>query len=98
MSQNPPPERIAGSLAALGKRIALARRARTMTQRELAVLADVGTSSVAALEKGHPGVALGTMVRLLDAMGLLSELEHLLVPERDQALTQFALALLAERR
>ena len=72
MSQTPFPILPSRKLLSLGERIALARRARELNQRDLAFLAGVGASSIVALEKGHPGVAIGTLVRVLDALGLLS--------------------------
>lgn len=75
----------------MGERVAIARRARQLNQRELAFLAGVGASSIVALEKGHPGVAIGTLARVLDALGLLSELDHLLQGQRDPAVVQFAI-------
>lgn len=98
MSIMPFPILPARSVATLGERIALARRARALTQRDLAFLAGVGVSSVVALEKGHRGVALGTLARVLDAMDLLSEMDHLVAPQRDQALTQFAISRLGDRK
>jgi DNA-binding XRE family transcriptional regulator len=77
-------------LIALGERVAMARRARQLTQRDLAFLAGVGASSIVALEKGHPGVAIGTLARVLDALGLLPEMDQLLPPQRDPALVQLA--------
>ncbi len=90
MSPTPFPVLPSRSLQDLGERVALARRARGLTQRDLAHLAGVGTSSIVALEKGHPGVALGTLARALDALGLLAEFDELLAPQRDPALTVFA--------
>lgn len=89
---NPAPFPILPSRALqdLGERVALSRRARGLTQRDLAHLAGVGTSSIVALEKGHPGVALGTLARALDVLGLLAEVDGLLAPQRDMALTAFA--------
>jgi transcriptional regulator with XRE-family HTH domain len=81
----------ANALLALGERVAIARRARQLNQRELAFLAGVGASSIVALEKGHPGVAIGTLARVLDALGLLSELDHLLEAQRDPGVVQFAI-------
>jgi len=78
------------ALLSLGQRVALARRARELNQRDLAFLAGVGASSIVALEKGHPGVAMGTLVRVLDALGLLAEMDQLLVAQRDPALVQHA--------
>lgn len=90
MSAAPFPILLSRTLRDLGERVALARRARGLTQRDLAHLAGVGASSIVALEKGHPGVALGTLARALDAMGLLAEIDELLAPQRDPALTTFA--------
>ncbi|MEN9842655.1 MAG: hypothetical protein RLZZ612_484 [Pseudomonadota bacterium] len=78
------------ALMRVGQRVALARRARHLNQRDLAFLAGVGASSIVALEKGHPGVALGTLARVLDALGLLTELDELLTPQRDPALLDYA--------
>lgn len=78
------------ALLRLGQRVALARRARQLNQRDLAFLAGVGASSIVALEKGHPGVAMGTLVRVLDSLGLLAEMDQLLVAQRDPALVQHA--------
>ena len=94
MSTTPFPIIPANKLAALGERIALARRARAMNQRELAFLAGVGANTIVAIEKGRPGVAIGALARVLDAMDLLDELDHLVVPQRDPAITQFALSRL----
>ena len=77
-------------LIALGERVAVARRARQLNQRDLAFLAGAGASSIAALEKGHPGVAMGTLARVLDALELRGELDLLLQPQRDPAVIQFA--------
>jgi y4mF family transcriptional regulator len=90
MSAAPFPILLSRTLQDLGERVALARRARGLTQRDLAHLAGVGASSIVALEKGHPGVALGTLARALDALGLLAEIDELLAPQRDPALTTFA--------
>ena len=46
------------ALQKLGKRVAIARRARGLNQRDLAHLAGVGPSSIVALETGHPGVGV----------------------------------------
>ena len=77
MSAAPFPILPSRTLQDLGERVALARRARGLTQRDLAHLAGVGASSIVALEKGHPGVAVGTLARALDALGLLAEMDEL---------------------
>ncbi len=90
MSSSPFPVLPGRALLALGERVALARRARQLNQRELAFLAGVGVSSIVSLEKGYPGVAIGTLVRVLDALELLSEIDLILAPQRDPAIVQFA--------
>jgi transcriptional regulator with XRE-family HTH domain len=85
------------ALQGLGQRVAVARRARGLNQRDLAHLAGVGVSSIVGLEKGHPGVAMGTLARVLDTLGLLAELDQALAPERDPALTHYALGRLPSR-
>lgn len=62
-----------------------------MSQRDLAFLSGVGANTIVSLEKGHPGVAIGTLARVLDAMDLLSEMDHLMQTRRDPALAQYAL-------
>jgi transcriptional regulator with XRE-family HTH domain len=84
-------------LQALGQRVVHARKVRGLTQRDLAAMVGVSLSSVLALEKGEPGVAIGTLARVLEAMDLLAELDQLLVPERDPAYTSYAMARLTGR-
>ncbi len=84
-------------LQALGQRLVHARKARGITQRELASMIGVSLGSMLALEKGEPGVAIGTLARVLEAMDLLDELDQVLQPQRDPAITDFALARLEGR-
>lgn len=86
------------ALQALGERVAISRRARGLTQRDLAHLAGVGASSIVSLEKGHPGVAIGTLARALEAMGLLDEFDEVLAPHRDEAVTEYAVTKLRKAR
>ncbi|MGS0754332.1 helix-turn-helix domain-containing protein [Roseateles sp. GG27B] len=74
-----------------GRRVVLARKARGLTQHDLAHLADVGLSTVASLEGGYPGVSLGTLLRVLKALNLHSQVDKLLQPSDDPALVEFAL-------
>lgn len=88
----------ARKLSKFGERVALARRARQLNQRDLAFLAGVGTNSIVSLEKGRPGGSIGTLARVLDALDLLSELDHLLEPQRDPALMLFAKSRLGSKK
>lgn len=98
MSTEPFPILPANKLVALGERIALARRARAMSQRDLAFHAGVGVNSIVALEKGRPGVAIGALARALYALDLLSEFDHLVEPRRDPEITQFATSRLGGKK
>lgn len=85
------------ALASLGERVAHARKAREISQVELARLAGVGVSTLASLEAGDPGVATGKLVLVLEALGLLSELDQLVDPGRDPILLGQAVRKLPAR-
>lgn len=97
MASQPFPILAQRRLAELGGRIALSRRAREMTQKEMAFQAGVGVSTIAALEAGQPGVAIGTLVRVLEVLGLLAELDNLVRPENDPKLIAQAIRRLPSR-
>lgn len=65
------------SLAALGKRISLARRARALTQPDLAEKAGISLSTLLAIEKGAPTVQIGSVFSALWALGLEGTFEAL---------------------
>lgn len=85
------------ALAELGARVARARRARGLSQRDLAKQAGIAPNTLLALERGAPGSSIGNLVLVLDALHLLGELGELLRPERDAVLVQEA-ARLFDRR
>ncbi len=87
---HPVPVIVGGALERLGGRIALARKLRDLTQEELGHLADVSTSTVRALEGGADGVALGNLLKVLQALGLLSQIERLLDPRDDPETLAYA--------
>jgi DNA-binding XRE family transcriptional regulator len=61
-----------GSLEAavnLGAEIRVARLKAGMTQEGLALVVGVGRSAIVDIEKGSPGTAIGTLIRILDALG-----------------------------
>lgn len=86
----PVPVLAQASLQQLGQRLAVSRRAREWTQRDLANHADVGLSTVVSLEAGHAGVSLGNLAKVLKAMDLLVDLDALAAPERDPEVLAFA--------
>lgn len=80
------PIRVQQKLIAFGSRIALARRARELSQIDLAQLADVGVSTVASLEAGHQGVSVGNLLKVLKALELLDQVDAWLLPQMDEAI------------
>jgi transcriptional regulator with XRE-family HTH domain len=58
------------SLVDLGERISLARRARRITQPDLAAKAGISLSTLTAVEKGTPTVQIGSVLMVLWALGL----------------------------
>lgn len=85
------------ALAGLGERISQARRVRGLTQTDLARVTRLGLSTIVKLEAGTPGVSLGALVKVLDAMGLLQQIHELLDPHKDPKFTDKALRSLPER-
>lgn len=81
---------VSGALQRLGTRVTLARKLRGLTQQELGHLADVSISTVRALEDGAEGVGLGNFCKVLDALGLLDQLEQLLDARQDPETLAFA--------
>ena len=61
-------------LRVLGERICLARRARKLTQPDLAAQVGVGLSTLRQIETGAPTVQIGFYVSALWALDLLDEL------------------------
>ncbi|ALM82117.1 hypothetical protein ASB57_03295 [Bordetella sp. N] len=72
----PLPVEVDQSLLELGQRISFGRRLRALKQSDVARQAGVGVSSIVALEQGAPGVAIGTLARVLWALDSLSELDQ----------------------
>lgn len=72
-----PPHLLAQS-AQLGERLARLRIARNLKQTEVALRAGLSRNTAYRLEKGDPGVALGQVLRYLDAMAPGSTLQDLL--------------------
>jgi transcriptional regulator with XRE-family HTH domain len=58
------------ALKTLGSRISLARRARGMTQPDLAARAGIGMSTLLAIERGASTVQIGFTLNTLWALGL----------------------------
>lgn len=76
-------------LAELGQRLSVHRRLSGLTQRDLADRIGVGTSTIVSLENGSPGVAIGTLARVLWALNVLDDLDTVAqVPEHQELVSR----------
>lgn len=89
-SQRPTPVLVEAALARMGNRLKLARKLRGHTQEKLAMLADVSLSTLRALEAGADGVALGNVLKVFQALGLLAQVDQLLDLRADPQAAAFA--------
>ena len=80
------------ALERLGQDIRNARLRRGIAVADLAVRAGTSPSSVSRLERGDPGVAIGTLADVLVVLGLLGRLADLIDVRKDD----LGLALTAE--
>lgn len=85
------------ALEGLGQRVSHARRVRNWTQTELALLAELGLSTIVAIESGKAGVGMGNFLRVLDALGMLDQFDAVLDPARDEMLVQHGIDSLPKR-
>ena len=67
----------------LGERLALARKRRRLTLRELAAKAGISYDTARAAEAGNLQTGLGAYLAMLWAMGLESEIDGFVDPDRD---------------
>ncbi len=81
------------ALERLGQDIRNARLRRGIAVADLAVRAGTSPSSIARLEKGDPGVAIGTLADVLVVLGLVERLADLIDIRKDE----LGLALAAEQ-
>lgn len=86
----PVPVVVGSALERLGARVTMARKLRGLTQEELGHLADISTSTVRSMEDGAEGVAIGNLLKVLQALGLLSQVEKLLDPRDDPETLAYA--------
>ena len=80
------------ALERLGQDVRSARLRRNMAVADLAVRAGTSPSSIARLEKGDAGVAMGTFANVLIVLGLVERLADLIDVRKDD----LGLALAAE--
>lgn len=81
------------ALARLGRDMRAARLRRNIARADLAVRAGTSASTIVRLEKGDPGVGVGTLADVLVALGLIERLGDLVDFRHDE----LGLALAAEK-
>ena len=82
------------ALEALGHDVRGARLRRGIAMADLAIRAGTSPSSVTRLERGDPGVGIGTLADVLVALGIVDRLADLIDIRKDD----LGLALTAERQ
>ncbi|MDO8958854.1 MAG: helix-turn-helix transcriptional regulator [Rhodocyclaceae bacterium] len=80
VAQTLPPS-LAGQLESLGERLKQLRIARRVTQDEAAARAGISRTTLYQIESGSPKVAIGQIIRYLDALAPGKTLANLLVEE-----------------
>lgn len=68
-------------IAALGERLAAARRRRRMTQGTLAARAGISVPTLRKIEKGDAGVSIAAFLRILQVLGLAADIDRLAVDD-----------------
>ena len=81
---NVQPLEIIDRVRAIGRNIHTARIRRRMTKEELAEKAGITTKTLYSIENGAPGVAIGHVLSVLWAMGLLGSANTLADPDQDE--------------
>ena len=64
-------------VAALGSRLAIARKRRRLTQHTLASRAGISIPTLRKLEQGDPAVSLAAALRILQVLGLAEDIDRL---------------------
>jgi DNA-binding XRE family transcriptional regulator len=77
------PSAVEQAVQGLGEGIRLARVRRRMSQEELAQASQITRKTLYALEKGVPGVSVGTLFSVLWALGMLDSAKPLADPDQD---------------
>lgn len=88
--KQPVPVLVQHALLRMGERVKVARKARGMTQAQLAQVSCVGVSTVASIEGGFDGVTIGNVLKVLDTMGLLEQAEGMFSHSTDPEVIDYA--------
>jgi DNA-binding XRE family transcriptional regulator len=89
------PLAVVTTLRKLGSDVALARKMRSMSQAMMAERAMVSRNTLSRVEKGDPGVALGTYASVLFVLGMANRLADVLA---NDPIVQEGLAQLIPKR
>jgi transcriptional regulator with XRE-family HTH domain len=81
--ESPTPLPVERALAAAGEDLALARRRRGLSTSSMAERAGISKKTLYRLEHGDPGVSWGAVVRVLNILNLLPELNKALNTTND---------------
>ena len=101
MPSKPPPTYPAEQrvLSAFGERLRLARRRRKLTSITIAERAGIARTTLYKAESGDPGVTLGTYVRIMAALGMDKDFEHLAADDKvGRTLQDLALTPTSKRK
>jgi len=69
-------------LQQLGERLRLARRRRRLSTAVVAQRAGIARSSLYKIEAGHPGLTMGTFMRIMAVLGLTGDLDALAADDK----------------
>ncbi len=78
------PIEVNDTIKTLGERIKLARLRRQMSQDELVRKCGISRRTLYAIEQGTPGIAAGTVLLVLWALGLLDSAKQVADPDADE--------------
>jgi DNA-binding XRE family transcriptional regulator len=83
LTENPMPLPVERALVAAGDDLALARRRRGLSTASMAERAGISKKTLYRLEQGDPGVSWGAVIRVLNILNLLPELNKALNTTND---------------
>ena len=78
------PLEVSEAIKLLGENIRAARVRRELTQEELAQRCQIARKTLYAIERGSPGIALGTVYSVLWTLGLLDSARELAHRDKDE--------------
>lgn len=91
------PDSLTLKLQRMGEDISAARRARRISQAEMAEKVGVSRKTISAIEQGDPKVGFGTVIEVAWVMGLDAQLLGAFAPEHDPVAQRHARMSLPSR-